>query len=112
MKGGKAMTNQQKDYYQETAEVMAWILELDKETEQIDYEKLREIALAERPKMIVAGASAYAREIDFKRIGEIAKEIDTYKAEYFLIIDGIKINFCPLLYTAVDTFKLRYFSNR
>jgi hypothetical protein len=34
MKGGKAMTNQQKDYYQETAEVMAWILELDKETEQ------------------------------------------------------------------------------
>lgn len=49
---------------------------VDKETEQIDYEKLREIALAERPKMIVAGASAYAREIDFKRIGEIAKEID------------------------------------
>lgn len=49
---------------------------VDKETEQIDYEKLREIALKERPKMIVAGASAYAREIDFKRIGEIAKEID------------------------------------
>lgn len=49
---------------------------VDKETEQIDYDKLREIALAERPKMIVAGASAYAREIDFKRIGEIAKEID------------------------------------
>lgn len=49
---------------------------VDKETEQIDYEKLRDIALAEKPKMIVAGASAYAREIDFKRIGEIAKEID------------------------------------
>ena len=49
---------------------------VDKDTEQIDYDKLREIALAERPKMIVAGASAYAREIDFKRIGEIAKEID------------------------------------
>ena len=48
---------------------------VDKETEQIDYEKLREIALAEKPKMIVAGASAYSREIDFKRIGEIAKEI-------------------------------------
>ena len=48
---------------------------VDKETEQIDYEKLREIALAEKPKMIVAGASAYSREIDFKRIGDIAKEI-------------------------------------
>lgn len=51
---------------------------VDKETEQIDYDKLREIALKEKPKMIVAGASAYPREIDFKRIGEIAKEIGAY----------------------------------
>lgn len=51
---------------------------VDPETEIIDYDKLREIALKERPKMIVAGASAYAREIDFKRISEIAKEIDAY----------------------------------
>lgn len=48
---------------------------VDKETELIDYDKLREIALAEKPKMIVAGASAYSREIDFKRIGEVAKEV-------------------------------------
>ena len=41
----------------------------------IDYDKLREIAIAEKPKMIVAGASAYPREIDFERIGEIAKEV-------------------------------------
>lgn len=41
----------------------------------IDYDKLREIALEAKPKMIVAGASAYARIIDFERIGEIAKEI-------------------------------------
>lgn len=51
---------------------------VDKETETIDYNKLREIALAEKPKMIVAGASAYPREIDFKKIAEIAKEIDAY----------------------------------
>lgn len=48
---------------------------VDKETERIDYDKLREIALAEKPKMIVAGASAYSREIDFKRISEVAKEV-------------------------------------
>ncbi len=48
------------------------------ETETIDYEKLREIALKEEPKMIVAGASAYAREIDFKKIAEIAREINAY----------------------------------
>ncbi|GAB6179315.1 serine hydroxymethyltransferase [Desulfotomaculum defluvii] len=44
----------------------------------INYEKLREIALQEKPKMIVAGASAYPRAIDFKTISEIAKEIDAY----------------------------------
>lgn len=48
---------------------------VDPETERIDYDKLEEIAKVEKPKMIVAGASAYAREIDFKRIGEIAKEV-------------------------------------
>ncbi len=41
----------------------------------IDYDKLREIALEVKPKMIVAGASAYARIIDFERIGQIAKEV-------------------------------------
>ena len=51
---------------------------VDKETETIDYDKLREIALAEKPRMIVAGASAYPREIDFKKISEIAKEIGAY----------------------------------
>lgn len=51
---------------------------VDKETHRIDYDKLREIALAEKPKMIVAGASAYSREIDFEKIAKIAKEIDAY----------------------------------
>lgn len=51
---------------------------LKPETEMIDYDALEEIAKTERPKLIVAGASAYPREIDFKRISEIAKSIDAY----------------------------------
>lgn len=51
---------------------------VDKETEVIDYEEVREIAKREKPKMIVAGASAYAREIDFKKFREIADEVDAY----------------------------------
>ncbi|MDY5987098.1 serine hydroxymethyltransferase [Sporofaciens sp. SGI.106] len=44
----------------------------------IDYEKVREIALAEKPKLIVAGASAYARIIDFAKFREIADEVGAY----------------------------------
>ncbi len=45
------------------------------ETGRIDYDALRDQAKTVRPKMIVAGASAYPREIDFKTMGEIAKEV-------------------------------------
>ena len=48
------------------------------ETETIDYDELERIAKEEKPQLIVAGASAYPREIDFKRIGEIAKEVGAY----------------------------------
>ncbi len=48
---------------------------VSKETEQIDYDELQAIAERERPKMIVCGASAYPRTIDFERIGEIAKSV-------------------------------------
>ena len=44
----------------------------------IDYDQVLEIAKAERPKLIVAGASAYARTIDFKRLREIADEVGAY----------------------------------
>ena len=44
----------------------------------IDYEKVREIALECKPKLIVAGASAYARTIDFKKFREIADEAGAY----------------------------------
>lgn len=51
---------------------------VDKETEVIDYDKVREIALEEKPKLIVAGASAYPRNIDFKKFREIADEVGAY----------------------------------
>ncbi len=44
----------------------------------IDYDKVREIALECKPKMIIAGASAYARTIDFKKFREIADEVEAY----------------------------------
>lgn len=42
----------------------------------IDYDEVRELAIKHRPKMIVAGASAYSREIDFKKFREIADEVE------------------------------------
>ncbi len=47
--------------------------DIDPDTHRIDYDKLYEMAMKEKPKMIVAGASAYPRAIDFKRFAEIAK---------------------------------------
>lgn len=51
---------------------------VNKETETIDYDQVREIAKKERPKIIVAGASAYSRFIDFKAFREIADETEAY----------------------------------
>jgi len=51
---------------------------VSKNTGYIDYDEMREIALKNRPKMIVCGASAYPRKIDFKLIREIADEINAY----------------------------------
>ena len=51
---------------------------VDKDTELIDYDEIRRIAIKERPKLIVAGASAYPRIIDFERFREIADEVDAY----------------------------------
>ena len=49
--------------------------EVDKETGRIDMDKVREIALREKPKMILAGFSAYSRNLDWKRFKEIADEV-------------------------------------
>lgn len=51
---------------------------VDNDREVIDYDKVREIALKEKPKMIIAGASAYSREIDFKKFKDIALEVGAY----------------------------------
>ncbi|AOY76958.1 serine hydroxymethyltransferase [Clostridium formicaceticum] len=51
---------------------------VDRQTQMIDYEEVRRIAHEEKPKLIVAGASAYPRKIDFKRFKEIADEVGAY----------------------------------
>ena len=51
---------------------------VDDTTEAIDYENVRKIALECKPKMIIAGASAYSRTIDFKKFREIADEVGAY----------------------------------
>ena len=55
---------------------------IDKETGRIDYQKVADLAKQHRPKMIVCGASAYSRIIDFKVFGEIAKSVGA-----FLMVD-------------------------
>lgn len=55
---------------------------VEKETGRLNYDRIAEIALREKPQMIIAGASAYSRDIDFKRFREIA---DSVKA--FLLAD-------------------------
>ena len=51
---------------------------VDKDTECLDYEEIEELALKYKPKMIIAGASAYSRIIDFKRFREIADKVGAY----------------------------------
>jgi len=51
---------------------------VNKQTSVIDYDEVRDIALKERPKLIIAGASAYSRYIDFEKFSEIAVECGAY----------------------------------
>ena len=51
---------------------------VDSETEKINYENVRELAIKHKPKLIVAGASAYSRVIDFKKFKEICDEVGAY----------------------------------
>ncbi len=48
---------------------------VNRETEQIDYDELQRIAEESKPKLLICGASAYPRKIDFERIGEIARSV-------------------------------------
>ncbi len=51
---------------------------VDEETGLIDYDKLYDLAMEHRPKMIIAGASAYPRTIDFEKFGQVARECGAY----------------------------------
>ena len=51
---------------------------VDRETHRIDYDALRDQARKERPRLIIAGTTAYPRELDFKIFGEIAREVGAY----------------------------------
>ena len=73
---------------------------VNRKTELIDYDELKEIAKRYRPKVIIAGASAYSRIIDFKGFSEIAKEVGAYLMADIahiagLIAAGIHPNPCP-----------------
>ena len=60
---------------------------LDTEKEELDYDSIRETALKEKPKLIIAGASAYSRTIDFAKFREIADEVGA-----FLLVDMAHIS--------------------
>ena len=49
---------------------------VDAETQQIDYDEFRKIVLEAKPKLIIAGGSAYSRQIDFKKMADVAHEVD------------------------------------
>lgn len=62
---------------------------VSRETGMIDYDEVRRIALECRPKIIVIGASAYSRTLDFKRFSEIAKEVGAYTLADIAHIAGL-----------------------
>lgn len=73
---------------------------VSKETETIDYDEMRRLAHEVKPKMIVSGASAYSRKIDFKKIREICDEVGAYMMVDMahiagLIAAGLHENPCP-----------------
>ena len=74
---------------------------LDSNTELIDYDKVRELAIEHRPKLIIAGASAYSREIDFKKFRSIADEVGAY-----LLVDMAHI--AGLVAAGVHTSPMEY----
>ena len=80
--------------------------ELDPKSETLDYEAIEELALKEKPKMIIAGCSAYSRSIDFKRFREIADKCGAYLMVDMahiagLVASGLHMN--PVPYADVVT---------
>jgi glycine hydroxymethyltransferase len=65
---------------------------LNPETEMIDYDQVRDLAKRNRPRMIIAGASAYPRRIDFSRFREIAREVGAYLMADIAHIAGLVVS--------------------
>ena len=63
--------------------------QVDRESQRIDYDAVRDLAKKERPKIIVTGATAYPRQFDFKIFGEIAKEVDAFMLADISHISGL-----------------------
>lgn len=61
----------------------------DVETGEIDYDELREVALEHKPKIILAGFSAYSRELDYQKFVDIAKEVGAYTVADMAHIAGL-----------------------
>ena len=79
---------------------------VDSDTGYLNYDKVREIALKEKPKMIIAGASAYSRSIDFKKFREIADSVGAYLFVDMAHIAGLvaaHLHMNPLDYADVVT---------
>lgn len=79
---------------------------VDKNSELIDYDEIEKITLREKPKMIIAGASAYSRKIDFKRFREIADKVNAYLMVDMAHIAGLVAagyHENPVLYASVVT---------
>ena len=80
--------------------------DIDPDTEMLNYDEIRKLALQEKPKMIIAGASAYSRIIDFKKFREIADEVGAYLFVDMAHIAGLVaagLHPTPCLYADVVT---------
>ena len=79
---------------------------VDKETQRIDYDEIYRLAKEHKPKMIIAGASAYPREMDFARFSEIAKDVGAYLMVDMAHIGGLiaaGVHQSPIPYADVVT---------
>ncbi|HLC88956.1 MAG TPA: serine hydroxymethyltransferase [Candidatus Nanoarchaeia archaeon] len=77
---------------------------VDQETERLDYDSIRKLAKQEKPQILVSGATAYPRLIDFKRFQEIAEEVGAYSMADISHIAGLvvgKVHPSPLPFTDV-----------
>ena len=62
---------------------------VDRETETIDFDQVKKIALEKKPKIIICGASAYSRTIDFEKFSDIANEVGAYLLSDVAHISGL-----------------------